>query len=302
MPELPEVEVVRRGLEEALLNSATADRDQLKKTPSPAGNEIRTEILSFRFLRPDLRDPIPIKSFRKLEGARLLKIERRAKYLLFHTDRGGFISHLGMSGHWRITNDSKDKENFALKLHDHILIHLDVSGAEKVLIYNDPRRFGIFETVDLNQLEKYPRFENLAPEPFAPEFNGSYLYQVLKPKKVPVKSAIMDQGLVVGVGNIYASEVLFALGIRPSRSCRRLTLQDCEKLVTQIKATLSRAIDSGGSTISNFFKTDGNSGDYQQNHKVYGREGLLCPNGCSHQIRMRVISGRSTFWCPSCQK
>lgn len=281
MPELPEVEVVRIGLETLLGAEST--------------------IQKFQFLRKDLRDPIPVEELKKLEGSRILAVRRRAKYLIFETDRGGFISHLGMSGYWRWEEDFGDGV-IPLKLHDHIVLSIQNKKRKLNIIYNDPRRFGIFETVELESLQDSRRFKNLAPEPFSSHFKAETLYEALRGKQVAIKSAIMDQGLVVGVGNIYASEVLFELKIKPNRKARNVTLDECRKLVTQIQATLRSAIKKGGSTISNFFKTDGSSGSYQQNHKVYGREGEACPNECGSRIRSKVIGGRSSFFCPRCQR
>ncbi len=281
MPELPEVEVVRRGIEKKVIA------------------ESAPKILDFHFQRKDLREAIPIKKFTKLKGARLTAIDRRAKYLIFKTTQGSFLSHLGMSGHWRLQIGPKNQVFAGLIKHDHILIEFE---RESFLIYNDPRRFGFFETIDVDDDQKHFRFQNLAPEPFSNEFTAEFLHKELRKKNVSIKSAIMDQGLVVGVGNIYASEVLFASRIRPQRICSKISKVECEKIVTNIRLILQKSINEGGSSISNFFNADGEKGSYQQNHQVYDREGHPCPSGCGEKIRMKVLSGRSSFWCPRCQK
>jgi formamidopyrimidine-DNA glycosylase len=265
MPELPEVEVVKRGLEKI----------------------IRTQprIVRFEFKRKNLRDPMPIKKLKALEGDKILSVKRRAKYLLFQTSSGGFLSHLGMTGSWRLAPLGEEQK------HDHIYITLD-GGAR--LAYNDPRRFGIFDVLTEHRLA------GLGPEPLQEEFSAAYLKKQFAGKAQPVKCAVMDQRIVVGVGNIYASEALHLSGIRPLRQAKRLSSEDLHKLVASIRQVLEQAIAKGGSSISDFRGFEGVAGDYQAEHNVYGRGGQPCAI-CNTPIRVKALAGRSTFWCPSCQ-
>ena len=271
MPELPEVEVVRRGLESAI--------------------DKKTSIKDLQFLRADLRDPIPIKRLKTLVGAKIQSVERRAKYLILKTAQGSLVSHLGMTGIWRISNHKTD-----LQKHDHAVIELS-NGA--YWIYNDPRRFGVIDFVAKSDFH-FVRFAELGIEPLSQEFTGQYLWQQLRGKDCALKSAIMDQRVVVGVGNIYASEALFMAGIRPNVKAGKISLKRAENLVTAIKQVLSTAIEAGGSSISDFRHISGASGKFQNQHQVYDRADLSC-RICATPIRKSVIVGRSTFWCPQCQ-
>jgi formamidopyrimidine-DNA glycosylase len=272
MPELPEVEVIKNQLTQNLLQ---------KENSAP-------RIIKFDFYRKDLRYPIPIKKIRSLEGATLLRIDRRAKYLLFQTDAGAFLSHLGMSGNWCL-----QKEN--LKTHDHVRIQFS-NGLN--LVYSDPRRFGSLEFWDAATEKK--RFSHLGYEPFDEKLTAEVLQKLLKNKKVPIKAALMQQEILVGVGNIYASEALFAAKVHPLLSCQKLKLSQAEKILESIRLVLGRAIKSGGSSISDFKNLDQQSGYFQNQHAVYGRAGLQCTL-CESKIKMKVVAGRSTFWCPHCQ-
>lgn len=271
MPELPEIEVVRREL-----SKLTEDHPRIER---------------FEFLRKDLRDPIPVRKLQALVGARILAVHRRAKYLLIETEKGGILSHLGMTGTWRISEKGTEL------LHDHIYIYLS-SGVR--LAFRDPRRFGIFETYDLQKISASPRLRDLGPEPLDSQFTPSYLWKKLKSKKAPVKTALMDQKLVVGVGNIYASEALFLAKIKPSRRADKVTLAQAGTLVKAIRAVLLESIEKGGSSISDFKRTGSESGSYQDSHSVYDRKGQKCVI-CGTPIRQSVMAGRSTYWCPSCQ-
>ncbi len=272
MPELPEVEVVRRDLEKEICS------DQ--------------QILQFIFHRKDIRDPIPIKKINKLVGSSILKIRRRAKYLLFETEQGNLISHLGMSGSWRIC----DVAEKSLRKHDHIEIHFSDG---KCFIYNDPRRFGIFDFS--KDLENYKKMVGLGPEPWAAEFSVPYLVEKFKKINRSIKLSLMDPKIVVGVGNIYASEILFEAGIKPQKKSCRLSQQELEKIISITQKILEQAILGGGSTIKTFQQTNGNSGKFQNQHRVYGRHGKPCYE-CHQFIRKAEIAGRSSFWCPRCQK
>ncbi len=270
MPELPEVETVKRGLEKII----------------PAN----TKIKSIELLRADLRFPMPQEIPQKFKNQEILRIERRAKYLLFHTSNNTLINHLGMTGTWREFQDAKD--------HDHI--YLNLSNGLK-LAYRDPRRFGILDFARKDQWQKHKFFSHLGPEPFDREqFTADYLFQQCKRRKVAIKTLIMNQVLVVGVGNIYASEALFRAAIRPRKSCHRLTKRDCERLVLAIREILQKAIDAGGSSISDFKSAGGDSGYFQHSFQVYDRKDKPC-FVCETPIQAAVVGGRSSYWCRSCQ-
>lgn len=270
MPELPEVEVVRRGLQDILKDQPVLEKVELK--------------------RPDLREPIPAKKIRTLVGEKLLSVERRAKYLLLWTSKGGMLSHLGMTGTWRVAQDGDER------LHDHIYLHF--AGGLR-LAYRDPRRFGYFDFVQ--DPESHPKLKDLGPEPLLESFTGQGLWESLRGKEVPIKVALMDQKIVVGVGNIYASEALFAAGIKPTLPAKKLSWERAEVLVSEIKKILSLSIEKGGSSISDFAQASGESGYFQTTFRVYGREGESCLV-CGSQIRAKVLGGRNTFWCSCCQK
>lgn len=270
MPELPEVEVVRRGLQDILKEKPCLNRVELK--------------------RPDLREPIPIKQINTLLGQAMTSVERRAKYLIFWTPQGGLLSHLGMTGTWRVAPAGDDRE------HDHIYLHL--SGGLR-LAYRDPRRFGFFGFVK-SPLEGHPKLMNLGPEPLSDDFTGGSLWLSLRGKKTSLKVALMDQKIVVGVGNIYASEALYSAGIRPSLVAEKLSKKQAESLVVEIKKILTLSIEQGGSSISDFAQASGESGYFQTNFRVYGRAGEPCVS-CGQQVKSKVLGGRNTFWCSKCQ-
>ncbi|WP_413293674.1 bifunctional DNA-formamidopyrimidine glycosylase/DNA-(apurinic or apyrimidinic site) lyase [Bdellovibrio sp. HCB185ZH] len=272
MPELPEVEVVRKGLEQIL-----------KKEPT---------LLDIELKRPDLRDPIPLKKLKTLIGQKVRRVERRAKYLLIWTDKGGMLSHLGMTGTWRVAEEGDER------LHDHIYLHF--SGGLR-LAYRDPRRFGIFDFVAADDVAAHPRLKILGPEPLSAEFSGESLWQSLRNKQIALKVAIMDQKVVVGVGNIYASEALFAAKIKPTLPAKKLSLERANLLVKEIRRILAESIKKGGSSISDFAQTSGESGYFQNTFKVYDRAGQPCVV-CKQQIKSKVMGGRNTFWCGHCQK
>lgn len=270
MPELPEVEVVRQGLEKILEDQPKLEKIELK--------------------RKDLRDPMPAKKLNTLIGEKVTHVERRAKYLLLWTDKGAMLSHLGMTGTWRVAPPGDERS------HDHIYLHF--SGNLR-LAYRDPRRFGIFDFV--TDPASHPRLVGLGPEPLSKDFTGESLWESLRGKNVALKVAIMDQKVVVGVGNIYASEALFAAGIKPSLPAQKLSLDRAKILVKEIRRILKESIQKGGSSISDFAHASGESGYFQNTFKVYDREGEKCVR-CGHIIRAKVMGGRNTYWCPSCQK
>ncbi len=270
MPELSEVEVVRLGLQKIFQDQPTLQKIEL--------------------MRPDLRFPIPLKKLNSLVGERILSVERRAKYLLLKTAKGDLLSHLGMTGTWRIAPLGDERD------HDHVYLHFSDSLR---LAYRDPRRFGILDFVPFAQQPR--QFKHLGPEPLEIQFSSQYLWSLLRRKQTPIKVAIMDQRVVVGVGNIYACEALFAARIRPQKQASLLTQRQAEQLVHEIKKILTRAIGEGGSSISDFKATNGSSGYFQTTFKVYGRQGEPCRN-CGHPLRAQVLGGRNSFWCPRCQK
>lgn len=273
MPELPEVEVVKNGLEKAFKKSAVIKR--------------------IEFLRANLRSKIPKSEFLQFIDKKIDQVYRRAKYLVFLLGDSGFVSSLGMTGTWRF--ESADEiSNSERRVHDHIRIHFYDA---RVLTYNDPRRFGSFQTLKKSQSV----LQALGPEPLTFDFNTLYLKDKIKNSKAPIKNIIMNQKIVVGVGNIYASESLFLAGIHPRKSGGRLTLHQIQSLVESIKNVLSKAISMGGSTIGDYFSLEGLRGNFQSEHFVYGQEGLPCRK-CQSKIKMLRLAGRSTFWCPTCQK
>lgn len=280
MPELPEVESLRREIEPLLLSPPQKQAVIVKR---------------LELFRPDLRFPIPKKLVREIRGARIRAVRRRSKYLLIDTDQGVLLSHLGMTGSWRVDDGQTLK-------HDHLRLEMEDGRA---LIFHDPRRFGFVDWFQPDQELKQSFLAHLGPEPLSAEFNVEYFWRALRtrqgqPRKVSIKVLVMDARVVVGVGNIYASEALFRAGLRPSRRPRTLTRDDLKKLIEAIQQVLSEAIESGGSTIRDYRGADGRVGEYQDHHFVYDRAGDPC-RVCNTSIKGSVMAGRSTFWCPNCQ-
>lgn len=271
MPELPEVETVCSGLNSAL-------------------SGVIVSHLTLR--RADLRIPFPKNFAKRLEGVRIERITRRAKYLLWHLDSGeALIAHLGMSGCF-IVDDGKEKP----QKHDHVIMTLKDG---RRVIYRDPRRFGLMTLVDKKILNKHELLVHLGPEPLEKEFTAEYLKSALVKRTGSIKVALMDQEVVVGVGNIYASEALFMTGIHPLTKARD-ALPMADKLVPAIRKVLSEAIASGGSSLKDFVHISGDSGYFQHHFSVYDREGESCRK-CKKTIKNIRISGRSSFFCPKCQ-
>jgi formamidopyrimidine-DNA glycosylase len=271
VPELPEVETTRRGIE-----------------PHVAGRRI--ERLAVHDRR--LRWPVDLAMVAAVAGTAIRRAGRRAKYLLLETDAGTLILHLGMSGSLRVLPATTPRI-----AHDHVDIELD-SG--QTLRFNDPRRFGslLFTAGDPAQ---HPLLKSLAPEPLEDEFNGDYLWKVTRRRAVAVKQLIMNSRLVVGVGNIYASEALFRARVRPRRSARKLSRAECNKLARAIKATLAMAVKVGGTTLRDYVGVDGNPGYFRQKLYVYERAGKPC-RVCGKPVKQFTQGGRSTYWCANCQK
>ncbi len=271
MPELPEVETTRRGI-----------------TP----HIIRQKIQQVIVRQPKLRWPIPEDLAQLLANAFLLNIERRAKYLLFKFETGYVLIHLGMSGSLRIIDT-----NAPVEKHDHIDF---VFYNNKTLRLTDPRRFGavlwLGESPYLHSL-----LNKLGPEPFSDTFNGNYLYQLSRGRKLVVKQFIMNQQIVAGVGNIYANEALYLSGIRPSLAAGRISCKRYQNLSEHIKKVLQQAITQGGTTLRDFVGSDGKPGYFKQQLNVYGRSGLPCPK-CTQSLKEVKIGNRSTVFCENCQK
>jgi formamidopyrimidine-DNA glycosylase len=269
MPELPEVETTRRGIEPHVL-----DR--------------RVKGLTLR--RADLRWPFP-ESLQQLVGARITAVERRAKYLLLHTRRGAALLHLGMSGSLRIVDAALPP-----RLHDHVDIVLDDGRA---LRFNDPRRFGAL----LWQVagEVHPLLQALGPEPLGPDFSGDHLFALSRGKRSTVKVFLMDQAVVVGVGNIYAAESLFRAGIDPRREAGKVSLARYQRLADAVRDILAHAITRGGTTLRDFLNPEGEPGYFEQELQVYGREGLPC-RVCGTPLRHTTLGQRATVWCARCQR
>lgn len=270
MPELPEVETTRRGI-----------------APHIIGQRIsRVTVRDAR-----LRWPVDPALSRKLAGQTVRDVARRAKYLLITLDRGSVILHLGMSGHLRIVPQGTPPV-----AHDHVDI-LFANGL--VLRFNDPRRFGSLFYTEADPLE-HKLLSALGPEPLERAFDGDYLFEQSRGRKLACKLFIMNNAIVVGVGNIYASESLFVAGIRPGRAAQRVTRAEYRQLATAIKSVLRKAIHKGGTTLRDFTQPDGNTGYFSIHLNVYGREGEAC-HVCGTTIRQKVFGQRATYWCPGCQ-
>lgn len=267
MPELPEVETVRTELERHVTGKTIDEID------------IR---------RPNIRIPIPDLS--ELNGKKISKVERRAKYLIIHFSKTkeALVIHLGMSGKILLGLGLERKK------HDHVVFHFNDNTE---MVFNDARRFGV---VTLKSKAE-DLFEHLGPEPFSEEFNPTYLYNKLKNRKAPIKPALMDQELVVGVGNIYAAEALFRSHINPKKPANKIPKAKLPELIKNVRQVLQDSIESGGSTLRDYVRSDGDTGYFQHHFDVYGKQGKPCPR-CKTKIAQITQAGRSTFYCPKCQK
>ncbi|WP_109479302.1 bifunctional DNA-formamidopyrimidine glycosylase/DNA-(apurinic or apyrimidinic site) lyase [Paraburkholderia sp. C35] len=276
MPELPEVEVTRRGIE-----------------PYVAGRRVeRVEVRN-----PALRWPIPAGFARLLHGRLVHKVERRGKYLLFEIDEGWFIVHLGMTGTLRVLRNMPHPP--AAAKHDHV----DWIFDDFILRFRDPRRFGavLWHPRSDGDILDHPLLADLGVEPFAPSFSGSLMFRKTRGRKVSVKQALLAGDIVVGVGNIYASESLFRAGIRPTTAAGRVSLVRYELLADAVRVTLAAAIEKGGSTLRDFVGSNGESGYFQLDYFVYDRAGQPC-RVCGTPIKQIVQGQRSTYFCPTCQR
>ena len=289
MPELPEVEVVKRSLETLIVNRTIKDIE-IKETK--------------------LRYKVSKRQIRRLIGLKILKIKRRSKYLIFIFNKGIImIVHLGMTGKFFIVNENKVKQktSFYYNLEDiknHKHNHIIFIFSKKLkLIYNDVRKFGFIKCDLLKRLGKNPHLTLLGPEPLENIFNFSYFKKYIKGKSKTVKDLLMDQKFVSGLGNIYVNEILFNSKIKPTRQIKKITDKEIKKILHITKKILNKAIKLGGSSIKDFLNGNGKTGSFQQYFNVYGKKGDNCSNtDCNAKIEKIVLSSRSSFLCPRCQK
>ena len=289
MPELPEVETVLRGLEAVMI-----------------GNKIRHADIR----RPDLRWPFPKNMSDRLTGVTVLRLHRRSKYILCDLDSGEtLLIHLGMSGRMTISHAGNESEDllgsFQYKpstpaKHDHVILDM-IDGAR--ISFNDARRFGAMDLIKTDNLFDHKLIKSLGPEPLGNEFNSPYLLLKLKNKTAPIKSALLDQRIVSGLGNIYVCESLWRAGISPRRLSGKVSRKKIDMLVPIIRDVLREAISAGGSSLKDHRQTNGDLGYFQHSFAVYGREGRECSSvNCSELVKRIVQSGRSSFYCSKCQK
>jgi len=275
MPELLEVETVRRGLALKMSGRRIA-RAELR--------------------RPDLRRPFPPMLVERLDGARIGELGRRGKYILIELDADGLLLlHLGMSGRVMAGGGELPEEK-----HDHVVLTLD-DGT--VVRFNDPRRFGTLDYLRRSEIDAHPLLAGLGPEPLGPDFDGRYLAKALAGKMTPIKSALLDQRIVAGLGNIYVCEALYRAGISPRRLAGTVNGARAERLAAAVRDVLGEAIEAGGSSLGDYVQTNGELGYFQHRWAVYGREGEPCPGcSCAEGVRRIVQSGRSTFFCAKRQR
>ena len=293
MPELPEVETVRRGLQPAMEGA---------------------KIVKLEARRKDLRFPFQKDFVARLEGQTVTGLGRRAKYLMADLSSGDvLLMHLGMSGSFRVVNDDNDNTPGRFhhprnedRAHDHVVFHMS-SGA--VIVFNDPRRFGYMKVIGRRAIEEEPLLKGLGPEPLGNEFDADMLARSCANKKTSLKAALLDQRVVAGLGNIYVCEALFRAHLSPRRLAATLatkkgeTTEHARCLVEAIHAVLNQAIQAGGSSLRDHRQTTGELGYFQHSFQVYDREGEKCQTkGCGGIVRRFNQNGRSTFWCPKCQK
>ena len=270
MPELPEVETTVRGLRPVLEGA---------------------RIAAIEPRRGDLRRPFPADLRQAMTGATITSLGRRAKYGLLHTDREQtMIFHLGMSGRWRVDPGE-------LLAHDHLVI--ETTAGRRVAL-NDPRRFGSVDLWRTNELDAFPAFAGLGPEPLGPDLTAGWLKQALAGRRASIKIMLLDQRIVAGLGNIYVCEALYMARISPKRAGGRIALARLERLVEAIRAVLLSAIEAGGSSLRDYARPDGELGYFSKQFAVYGREGQPC--SCGGTVQRYAEGGRSTFWCPTCQR
>jgi len=290
MPELPEVETIRRGLEPVLEGVHICDVDVRRK---------------------DLRFPFPPGFAAKIKGRRVLSVSRRAKYLLIALDDGQvLVSHLGMSGSWRVdewaSGNSFEYPRSGKPAHDHFVMQAGRGGNMFRITYNDPRRFGFLLLCHASELESHPLICKLGIEPMGNMLSGDFLQSAFANKSAPLKSALLDQRIIAGLGNIYVCEALWRAGLSPMRKSAMLASPDMQakiaasKLADAIRGVIADAIAAGGSHLRDYVQTDGALGYFQHSFSVYGREKLPCPQ-CGTPVKRIVQAGRSTFYCENCQ-
>jgi len=254
--------------------------------------------------RPDLRWPFPERMADRLTGARVLALRRRSKYLLADLDSGEtLLVHLGMSGRMTVSGDPVGQfvhDHPAAQKHDHVVLDMD-NGAR--ITFNDPRRFGAMDLLETATADQHKLLSVLGPEPLGNDFHEDYLVQAFAGRNTPVKSALLDQGIIAGLGNIYVCEVLFRSKMSPRRKTGQISAGCVAALVPVVRQVLADAIDAGGSSLKDFRQADGNIGYFQHNFDVYGREGEPCKReGCDGIIGRITQSGRSSFYCGKCQR
>lgn len=297
MPELPEVETVRRGLQ-------------------PVFEEALIQRVEMR--RPDLRFPFPQRFAERLTGRTVSALGRRAKYLTAHVDGGlVLICHLGMSGSFRIESGDLletpgvfHHERSKDAAHDHVVFHLrSPSGNKSRVVFNDPRRFGFMLFAEDGELDRHPMLANLGIEPTGNALDGVLLSDLMRGRKAPLKAALLDQTLIAGLGNIYVAEALWRAHLSPRRAAGTIAAapgkatERSNRLAEAIRKVIADAIEAGGSSLRDHIRTDGSLGYFQHSFAVYDREGQPCrKQGCNGSIRRIVQSGRSTFYCPTCQR
>lgn len=284
MPELPEVETVRSEIESLV-----------------CGKVIKS-VLVRRF---DLRKRVPDNFDDMVRGKFIKSVKRRAKYIIFELDNHGgeaMILHLGMSGSVRVYN-SKDAKDYQSRKHDHIIVIMEDGSC---MVYEDPRRFGVFYPVLCGGDEYWdalPPFDKMGPEPLGGEWGGGMLYDKIKKRSASIKSLLLNQSVVAGLGNIYVCEALYIAGVHPELRGKDLDKAKSVLLANATKAILSKAIEAGGSTLRDYKRVDGSGGNFQHNFQVYGREGKKCvKKGCAGVVDRISQAGRSTFYCPLCQR
>ncbi len=283
MPELPEVETVKRGL-----------------APAMEGAVIARAAVN----RPDLRWPFPERMAERLTGARVNQLRRRSKYILADLDSGEtLLIHLGMSGRMTVSGDPLGQfahDHPQAEKHDHVVLDMD-NGAR--ITFNDPRRFGAMDLLDTATAEQHKLLAVLGPEPLGNDFHEDHLIAAFKGRNTPVKSALLDQGIIAGLGNIYVCEALFRAGISPRRKAGQISATRVAALVPIIRAVLEDAIRAGGSSLKDFRQASGELGYFQHSFDVYGRENAPCRReGCTGTVTRITQSGRSSFYCVKCQR
>ena len=283
MPELPEVETVRRGLQ-----------------PAMEGEIIAKASVN----RPDLRWPFPENMADRLTGKRINALRRRSKYILADLDSGEtLLIHLGMSGRMTVSGVTIGEFHHPHPVpakHDHVVF--DMANGARVT-FNDARRFGAMDLMETAKADDHWLLRDIGPEPFSNSFNEHYLTERLSGKSSPIKTTLLDQGIVAGLGNIYVCEVLYRAGINPKRKAGQISAARIASLVPIIREVLSEAIEAGGSSLKDHRQADGELGYFQHTFRVYDQEGNLCKTeGCPNVIHRFVQSGRSTFYCPQCQR